>query len=60
MTLTIAPTTEHTTRRLLAALPPYGPASAVHLHDPVVMSSCLAAQALVAMGVLRSLPSERR
>jgi uncharacterized membrane protein YhhN len=30
------------------------------LHDLVVMSSYLAAQALIAVGVLRSLPSERR
>jgi hypothetical protein len=44
VTPTIAPTIERPTRTLLAAL----------------MSSYLTAQALIAVGVLRRLPSERR
>lgn len=57
MTLTIATTIERPTRKLVAAFGPYVLASVLHL---VVMSSYLAAQALITVGVLRGLSSERR
>jgi hypothetical protein len=57
VTLTITPVIERPTRRLIVALGPYVLASTVHL---VIVSSFVAAQALITVGVLRGLSSERR
>jgi hypothetical protein len=57
VTLTTAPAIERPTRRSVAAFSPYVVASALHL---VIVSSYRAAQALIAVGVLRGLSSERR